>query len=77
MTQKRFKALLDINNQYTIKDNQTQKWYQGLSKIKSFELVEILNELNDENILLKEEVAHYKLLLMSLEEEAKRISQIR
>lgn len=37
----------------------------------------LLNELNDENEKLKGEVAHYKLILMSLEQEAKRISKIR
>lgn len=37
----------------------------------------LLNELHDENEQLKGEVAHYKLILMSLEQEAKRISKIR
>ena len=41
------------------------------------DIEEILNELHKENMMLKGEVAHYKLLLMSLEKEAKRISQIR
>lgn len=41
------------------------------------DVVNILNELNDENEKLKGEVAHYKLILMSLEQEAKRISKIR
>lgn len=36
-----------------------------------------LNMLVDENEQLKGEVAHYKLILMSLEQEAKRISSIR
>ena len=36
-----------------------------------------LNQLYDENEQLKGEVAHYKLILMSLEQEAKRISKIR
>ena len=36
-----------------------------------------LNQLSDENEQLKGEVAHYKLILMSLEQEAKRISKIR
>lgn len=34
-------------------------------------------KLKDENEQLKGEVAHYKLILMSLEQEAKRISKIR
>lgn len=36
-----------------------------------------MNELADENEQLKGEVAHYKLILLSLEQEAKRISKIR
>ena len=36
-----------------------------------------LNDLHDENEQLKGEVAHYKLILMLLEQEAKRISKIR
>ena len=41
------------------------------------EICNELNALNDENMQLKGEVAHYKLILMSLEKEAKRLSQIR
>ena len=37
--------------------------------------VDLLNELHEENMCLKGEVAHYKLILMSLEKEAKRISE--
>ena len=58
--------------------------YDGDKCISHFEdvthrddIVTLLNELHEENIMLKGEVAHYKLLLMSLEKEAKRISQIR
>ena len=40
-------------------------------------IVKLLNELHEENEQLKGEVAHYKLILMSLEQEAKRISKIR
>lgn len=40
-------------------------------------IVRKLNTLIDENEQLKGEVAHYKLILMSLEQEAKRISKIR
>ena len=36
-----------------------------------------LNALHEENELLKGEVAHYKLILMSLEKVAKRMSSIR
>lgn len=40
------------------------------------QVCELLNELHEENMMLKGEVAHYKLILMSLEKEAKRMSQI-
>ena len=40
-------------------------------------LDEVKCELADENEQLKGEVAHYKLILMSLEQEVKRISKIR
>lgn len=40
-------------------------------------LSDLLNDLNNENIALKESVAYYKLLLESLKEKAERISQIR
>ena len=36
-----------------------------------------IKQLEEENEQLKGEVAHYKLILMSLEQEAKRISKIR
>ena len=39
-------------------------------------LTELLNELHEENMMLKGEVAHYKLILMSLEEQAKKLSKI-
>ena len=55
-----------------IKDNKTGQRYYGNKP-----LAELLNELHEENMMLKGEVAHYQLILMSLEEEAKRISQIR
>ena len=40
-------------------------------------LDEVKCELADENEQLKGEVAHYKLILISLEQEVKRISKIR
>ena len=58
--------------------------YDGDKCISHFEdvthrddIVTLLNELHEENMMLKVEVAHYKLRLMSLEKEAKRLSQIR
>ena len=46
-------------------------------EITAWDCCDLLNELSDENEQLKGEVAHYKLILMSLEQEAKRISSIR
>lgn len=40
------------------------------------DIEELLNELHEENMMLKGEVAHYKLILMSLEKEAERLSRI-
>ena len=40
------------------------------------DIEELLNELYEANMILKGEVAHYKLILMSLEEQAKRLSKI-
>lgn len=47
------------------------------TEIEAKWLCKDMNTLNDENEQLKGEVAHYKLILMSLEQEAKRISKIR
>ena len=75
MTEKRF----------TIGDRTLQEVYEccipaildeGIPCTQS-QLLKLLNELHEENMMLKGEVAHYKLMLMSLEKEAKRISQIR
>ena len=75
MTEKRF----------TIGDRTLQEVYEccipaildgGIPCTQS-QVLKLLNELHEENMMLKGEVAHYQLILMSLEEEAKRISQIR
>lgn len=71
MIEKRFNILSSYLGMYEIFDEK-----EG-NPLAAYEVVDLLNELYDENMLLKEEVAYYKLLLMSLEEEAKRISQIR
>lgn len=66
MTEKRF----------TIKHYESQDWAYGNGEpIYTKDMVELLNELHEENMCLKGEVAHYKLILMSLEEEAKRITE--
>ena len=61
-----------IDDVGTLIDIQTRNTYDYVSDV-----CPLLNELNDENEQLKGEVAHYKLILMSLEQEAKRISKIR
>ena len=70
---------------FTIGDRTLQEVYEccipaildgGIPCTQS-QVLKLLNELHEENMMLKGEVAHYQLILMSLEEEAKRISQIR
>ena len=39
------------------------------------DICDLLNDLHEENMCLKGEVAHYKLILMCLEKEARRISE--
>ena len=56
----------------TLIDMQTRDTFDYVSDVCN-----LLNELVEENMMLKGEVAHYKLILMSLEKEAKRLSQIR
>ena len=75
MTEKRF-----INDIYDGKLIDTKGELSTIyysDAVDFYELWEFLNKLNDENEQLKGEVAHYKLILMSLEQEAKRISKIR
>ena len=74
MTEKRFKQ---INLPSDIVDIKNGKIYHTLSGNDGYDLCNLLNELYEENMMLKGEVVHYKLILMSLEEEAKRLSQIR
>ena len=66
MTEKRF-TLVDDDFISRIKDN-------GIS-MTAREIVECLNDLHEENMCLKGEVAHYKLILMGLKKEAKRITE--
>ena len=73
MTEKRYVAVEDDRYIYPIFfDNE-----QDGRELSAEEIMELLNELHEENMMLKGEVAHYKLLLMSLEEQARRLSQIR
>lgn len=68
MTSKRFM----IDDCGTLIDMHTRDTFDYVSDV-----CDLLNELSEENMMLKGEVAHYKLILMSLEEQAKRLSQIR
>ena len=73
MIEKRYAAVEDDRYIYPIFfDNE-----QDGRELSAEEIVELLNQLHEENMMLKGEVAHYKLILMSLEEQAKRLSQIR
>ena len=74
MTAKRF-TQIDVPSD--IIDTKTGKIYHTMTGNDGYDLCLLLNELTEENMMLKGEVVHYKLILMSLEEEAKRISQIR
>ena len=80
MTAKRFTLFDDgetiIDNESVVDDG-GKETYWIVEYVQVIKLVELLNELHEENIMLKGKVAHYKLLLMSLEKEAKRLSQIR
>lgn len=75
MTEKRF--INDIDDGKLIDTKGELSTIHYSDKVDFYELWEFLNKLNDENEQLKGEVAHYKLILMSLEQEAKRISKIR
>lgn len=68
MTEKRFRMEFVDSHIYHIVD------YDG-RHIGEFELLDLLNQLHEENMMLKGEVAHYKLILMSLKEGAKRITE--
>ena len=81
MTVKRFEVYKVIGSfhEWSIEDNLNDKVVFGciMHKYEADRLCGLLNELHEENMMLKGEVAHYKLTLMSLEKEAKRLSQIR
>ena len=72
MTEKRFTETLSTG---IVTDHKTGREYKCEMRIDD-ELLKLLNELHEANMILKGEVAHYKLILMSLEKEAKRLSQI-
>ena len=75
MTENRFKATYEDG--YCVCDEETDLLYHMDNEMITKEMSNLLNQLNNENEQLKGEVAHYKLILMSLEEQAKRMSSIR
>ena len=78
MTEKRFVYYFDKDHNYIIQDLQNEDEYQvGFVNCDEDVFLKLVNKIADENKQLKGEVAHYKLILMSLEQEAKRISKIR
>ena len=80
MTEKRYNVW-DIDGTIFLEDHKEGSYHIGqVGNIDINCLNDIakrLNDLTDENEQLKGEVAHYKLILMSLEEQAKRMSSIR
>lgn len=74
MTKKRFTV---PENYRCIQDNLTKEHYLCEDKTEAINLTYLLNKLHEENMMLKDENAHYKLLLMSLEETAKKFCEVR
>ena len=60
-----------VDDAGTLIDLETRDTYDYVSDVLG-----LLNMLHEENMLLKGEVAHYKLILMSLKKEVDRICQI-
>lgn len=72
MTEKRFKIEGIEEELYPM-----PVYYDRDKELTYDEVCELLNELYEDNMMLAGTVAYYKLLFESLEQEAKRISQIR
>jgi len=64
------KKRLVVDEDYNIVDTVTGEW------LDDGQMFDLVNELNDENMRLKGENAHYKLLLMSLEEAARKFCEV-
>ena len=75
MTAKRFERIYEDVDVFC-RDHQAKGISQLLERNDYDTIVDLLNELHEENMMLKGEVAHYKLILLSLEEQAKRLSRI-
>ena len=72
MSEKRFTTDNGSNEDVTLVDNVTGKEYES-----NFEdIVDLMNELADENMMLKSKNAEYELLLMYLEETARKFCEI-
>lgn len=65
-------AIIEANNEIDNLKRENKKLNESCVRY-GFEV----GRLEEENEQLKGEVAHYKLILLSLEQEAKRISKIR
>ena len=76
---KRFELRLCSNGTYYVYENGTLTDidFDKFNMESAYALIDEVNALYDENEQLKGEVAYYKLILMSLEQEMKRISKIR
>ena len=76
---KRFELRLCSNGTYYVYENGTLTDidFDKFNMESAYALIDEVNALYEENEQLKGEVAYYKLILMSLEQEMKRISKIR
>ena len=82
MTEKRFSICVDSNDRKSLWDDE-RTVEEPLIALDRFgeiwgidDCCDLLNELYRENVKLKGELAHYKLVLMGLNEAAKRFSKI-
>jgi len=72
MIEKRFKETVSTG---IITDTITGKEYNCEYRIDD-ELLELINKIAEENMMLKEETTYYRILLMSLEETARKFCEI-
>lgn len=69
---KRFKETVSTG---AVTDTTTGKEYNCEYRIND-ELLELINKIAEENMMLKDENAYYELLLMSLEETARKFCEV-
>ena len=72
MTKKRFKETVSTG---IITDTITGREYNCEYRIDD-ELLKLINKIAEENMMLKEEATYYRILLMSLEETARKFCEI-